>query len=163
MNTGKTIRRFKNRRVTHEKGKLTMLIELNRLFTTEEVRREYRVPTAIADDILPNLPVVAVLEDGTPIHLEGDVDEFLAEFSRKRRRAIQPQQDQTVDTNLTETECNILEALGEDKLKGDKLAIKAGYPNNINFKNTLSSLVKRGLLVNDRPGYRKPKSGLGQD
>lgn len=64
-----------------------MLIELNRFLTTEEVRREYRVPAAVADDILPNLPVVIVQEDGTRIHLEKDVDEYLAEFSRKRRKA----------------------------------------------------------------------------
>jgi len=140
-----------------------MLIELNRFMTTEEVRREYRVPAAIADDILPELPVVVTLADGTRIHLEEDVDEFLNEFSRKRRRAVQPQQRQTDDTKLTETEGNILEALGEGKLKGGQLAKKAGYPFNSNFKNTLSSLVKRGLLVNDRPGYRKPTSGLGQD
>jgi hypothetical protein len=140
-----------------------MLIELNRFMTTEEVRREYRVPAAIADDILPELPVVVTLADGTRIHLEKDVDEYLTDFSRKRRRAVQPQQRQTADTKLTETEGNILEALGEGTLTGEKLAQKAGYPCNSNFKNTLSSLVKRGLLVNDRPGYRKPKSGLGQD
>jgi len=140
-----------------------MLIELNRFMTTEEVRREYRVPAAIADDILPELPVVVTLADGTRIHLEEDVDEFLNEFSRKQRRAAQPQQRQTADTKLTESESYILEALGEGKLKGEQLAKKAGYPFNSNFKNTLSSLVKRGLLVNDRPGYRKPTSGLGQD
>lgn len=140
-----------------------MLIELNRFMTTEEVRREYRVPAVLVDYILPELPVVATLEDGTRIHLEEDVDEFLSEFSRKQRRVIQPQQRQTADTKLTEAERNILEALGEGKLKGEQVAKKAGYPCNSNFKNTLSSLVKRGLLVNDRPGYRKPTSGLGQD
>lgn len=140
-----------------------MLIELNQFMTTEEVRREYRVPAAIADDILPELPVVVTLEDGTRIHLEEDVDQFLNEFSRKQRRVIQPQQRQTADTKLTEAERYILEALGEEKLKGEQLAKKAGYPCNSNFRNTLSSLVKRGLLMNDRPGYRKPTSGLGQD
>lgn len=140
-----------------------MLIELNRFMTTEEVRREYRVPDALVDDILPELPVIVTLEDGTSIHLEEDVDDFLNEFSRKQRRVVQPQQLQTSDTKLTEAERNILEALGEGKLKGEQLAKKAGYPCNSNFKNTLSSLVKRGLLVNDRPGYRKPTSGLGQD
>jgi hypothetical protein len=64
-----------------------MLIELNRFFTTEEVRREYRVPAAVADDILPKLPVVVTQEDGTRIHLGQDVDEFLAEFSRRQRKA----------------------------------------------------------------------------
>jgi len=64
-----------------------MLIELNRFFTTEEVRREYRVPAAVADDILPKLPVVVTQEDGTRFHLETDVDEFLTEFSRQQRKA----------------------------------------------------------------------------
>jgi len=63
-----------------------MLIELNRFLTTEEVRREYRVPAAVADEILPKLPVFETQEDGTRIHLEKDVDEFLAEFSRQRRK-----------------------------------------------------------------------------
>lgn len=140
-----------------------MLIELNRFMTTEEVRREYRVPAAIVDDILPELPVVVTLEDGTRIHLEKDVDDYFTEFSRKQRMAVQPQQRQTVEAKLTDTERNILEALGDGTLNGEPLAQKAGYPCNSNFKNTLSSLVKRGMLVNDRPGYRKPKSGLGQD
>lgn len=65
---------------------MNMLIELNHFFTTEEVRREYRVPDAVADAILPSLPVVVVLEDGTRIHLESDVDEFLTKFSRNRRK-----------------------------------------------------------------------------
>lgn len=140
-----------------------MLIELNRFMTTEDVRREYRVPAVLVDDILPELPVVVILKDGTRIHLEKDVDEYLNEFSWKRRKASQPQWDKTADTKLTETERNILEALGEGKLKGEQLAKKAGYPCNSNFKNTLSSLVKRGLLMNDRPGYQKPKSGPSQD
>lgn len=115
-----------------------MLIELNRFMTTEEVRQEYRVPAAIADDILPNLPVVIVREDGTRIHLERDVDECLAEFSRKRRGVVLTSQHDEMpkellqpatssDVRLTETESNILEALGND------------------------------------PGYRSPQSGLGQD
>jgi hypothetical protein len=141
-----------------------MLIELNRFLTTEDVRREYRVPAAVVDDILPKLPVVVTLEDGTRIHLEEDVDEFLREYSRERRKSTATtKHDGMAATKLTETESNILEALGEGKLTGEMLAQKAGYPCNSNFKNTLSSLVKRGLLANDRPGYRKPKSGRGQD
>lgn len=141
-----------------------MLIKLNRFMTTEEVRQEYRVPAIVADDILPKLPVVATLEDGTRIHLEEDVDEFLSEFSRECRKSTAAIQSETMAaTKLTDTEINILEALGERKLTGETLAQDTGYPCNSNFKNTLSSLVKRGLLVNDRPGYRKPKSGRGQD
>jgi DNA-binding response OmpR family regulator len=63
-----------------------MLIELNRFFTTEEVRRQYRVPAAVADEILPELPVFVTQEDGTRFHLESEVDEFLADLSCKRRK-----------------------------------------------------------------------------
>lgn len=134
-----------------------MLIELNRFLTTEEVRREYRVPDPLAADVLPSLPVVVALEDGTLIHLESEVDRFLAEFVRQRRHQPAPgSEDGQPAPRLTAAEENILEALGDGKLTGEKLAQKAGYPFNSNFKNTLSSLVKRGLLANDRPGYRKP-------
>lgn len=142
-----------------------MLIELNRFLTTEEVRREYRVPDAIAGEVLPAIPVVVVLADGTGIHLESEVDRFLARFARQRRPldAEVEGEDGQPGPRLTEAERHILEALGGGKLTGEELAPKAGYPFNSNFKNTLSSLVKRGLLVNDRPGYRRPQSGLGQD
>lgn len=139
-----------------------MLIELNRFYTTAQVRKVYRIPDFLANEILSKAPVAATAEDGTRFHLEKELDEYLTEFSRKQRRAVQSQQDQTADEKITETERNILEALGEGKLNGQQLAKKAGYPCNSNFKNTLSSLVKRGLLVNDRPGYRNPKSGLSQ-
>lgn len=54
---------------------------------------------------------------------------------------------------LTATEINILEALGRNTLIGEELAKKAGYPYNSNFKGTLSSLRKRGILGNKSPGY----------
>jgi len=139
------------------KGELTMLIELNRFLTTDEVRREYGVPDPVAADVLPFLPVVVTLEDGTRIHLESEVDRFLAEFVRQRRQQALPGGEVGQPApRLTAAEQNILEALGDGTLTGEKLAEKAGYPCNSNFKNTLSSLVKRGILVNDRPGYRKP-------
>jgi len=141
-----------------------MLIELNRFMTTEEVCQEYRVPDALAGDVLPVLPVVVVQEDGTRIHLESEVDRFLAEFVRQRRQqATSGGEVGQPAPLLTTAEQNIFKALGDGKLTGEKLAEKAGYPCNSNFKNTLSSLVKRGLLVNDRPGYRQPRSGLSQD
>ncbi len=141
-----------------------MLIELNRFMTTEEVRRAYRVPDALAADLLESLPVVVVTDDGTRIHLESDIDRFLAEFFSQRRSQSEPAAEVgKPEPRLTGAEQNILEALGDGKLTGERLAAKAGYPCNSNFKNTLSSLVKRGSLVNDSPGYRNPKSGLGQD
>src|SRR5688572_29389732 len=67
------------------------------------------------------------------------------------------------EDRLTEREQDILEALGEKKLTGEKVAEAAGYEYDGHFKNLLSSLVKRGILVNDHPGYRRRQSGLGQD
>jgi len=64
-----------------------MIAQLNRFFTTEEVRKEYQVPEGVAEDILPNLPVVITQADGTAVHLESDVDDFLTDFSRQRRKA----------------------------------------------------------------------------
>lgn len=68
-----------------------MLLELNRFLTTAEVRREYRIPAAVADEIAAKLPVVLTEDDGTQVHLESDVDEFLAEFSRQQRKAVAKQ------------------------------------------------------------------------
>lgn len=64
----------------------TMLIDLNRFMTTAEVRREYRIPDGLAKDILASLPAVHTQDDGTQIHLESDVDDHLAEFSRQHRK-----------------------------------------------------------------------------
>lgn len=138
-----------------------MLIELNRFLTTDEIRREYRVPDALAEDVLPALPLVVVQDDGTRIHLEGEVDRFLAEFVRQRRPPA-AEVDKPAP-RLTDREQDIIEALGEGKMIGEKIAKAAGYEYDGHLKGTLASLVKRGLLVNDHPGYRKPQSGLGQD
>jgi len=54
---------------------------------------------------------------------------------------------------LNDTEENIVEALNTNTLTGEKLCNKAGYPYNSNFKSTLSSLRKRGILGNKSPGY----------
>lgn len=64
-----------------------MFLKLNRFMTTEEVRRDYRVPDEVAGDVLPSLPAVAARADGTRMHLESEVDEFLAEYARRKRQA----------------------------------------------------------------------------
>ena len=58
-----------------------------------------------------------------------------------------------VHEHLSDTEANIIEALGDQRLIGEALAKQAGYPFNSNFKSTLSSLRKRGVLGNASPGY----------
>jgi len=56
-------------------------------------------------------------------------------------------------SSLKDAERNILEALGRGTMTGEKLAERAGYPFNSNFKSTLSSLRKREILGNASPGY----------
>ena len=61
--------------------------------------------------------------------------------------------NRSANVELSDTEGNIIEALGQNKLTGEKIAKKVGYTFNSNFKSTLSSLRKRGILGNASPGY----------
>jgi len=54
---------------------------------------------------------------------------------------------------LNEIEQDIIEALGDETLTGEKLAKKAGRPYNFKFRSSLSGLRKRGILGNKKPGY----------
>jgi len=57
--------------------------------------------------------------------------------------------------DLTDTESNILEALGNKTLTGKKLLNKAGYDYSSHYKAILSSLIKRGVLENiHNNGYK---------
>lgn len=67
------------------------------------------------------------------------------------------------EARLTDREQGIIEALGDDKMTGEEIAKAADYEYDGHLKGMLASLVKRGILVNDRPGYRCRKSGLRQD
>lgn len=49
---------------------------------------------------------------------------------------------------LNDTERFILEALGTARMTGEDIACKLRYSFNSNFKSTLSSMRKRGILVN---------------
>lgn len=78
-----------------------------------------------------------------------------------KKREAPPEEDQlnpgitnpTEKPELTDTESNIIEALGKQTIIGEVLAVKAGYPYNSNFKATLSALRKRGIIGNKSPGY----------
>ena len=54
---------------------------------------------------------------------------------------------------LNELEQDIIEALGDKMLTGEKLAKEAGCPYNFKFRSSLSGLRKRGILGNKKPGY----------
>lgn len=130
-----------------------MLIKLNRFYSTEEIIAEYRIPHELADKIVPHLPVFLTRKDGTKVHLESDVDEFLKAFMGKARNP-----EKTVHARLTDREADIIEAIGDEMLTGERVAKLAGYKYDGHFKNILSSLVKRNIIDNCRPGYRLKKS-----
>ena len=52
-----------------------------------------------------------------------------------------------------ETERSIIEALNGGTLTLEQLAAKAGYEVSGHFRRTVTSLSKRGILGNKRPGY----------
>ncbi|MCP4611473.1 MAG: hypothetical protein GY845_22395 [Planctomycetes bacterium] len=54
---------------------------------------------------------------------------------------------------LNEAEIIIIEALGNETLTVEELAVKSGYEVSGYFRNILTSLCKRGILGNKRPGY----------
>jgi hypothetical protein len=101
-------------------------------------------------------------------------DPIRAEFRLRRSASVTINKLRMFTTpatkaELNDTEQNIVDAVGSDCLTGEQIAKRTGYPYNSNFKATLSSLHKRGILENMKPGYvlptRKPnrKSGQSQD
>lgn len=69
-------------------------------------------------------------------------------------RPLAGEQRQAVPVKLNKLERRIVKALGKDTLTGEKIAERIGrYNCNSNFKKTLSSMVKQGVLGNRHPGY----------
>jgi hypothetical protein len=60
-----------------------------------------------------------------------------------------------IDAELTDTEENILEALGSDTLRGAELLKRAGYDNSSHYRQILSNLRKRGIIDRDIKGYSR--------
>jgi hypothetical protein len=54
---------------------------------------------------------------------------------------------------LNDIEQDIIEALGDKTLTGEKIAKDTGHPYSFKFKSSLSGLRKRGILDNKKPGY----------
>lgn len=68
--------------------------------------------------------------------------------------AVDIQEDSKKLPKLSITEKEIIKALGDKRLIGEYLAKMANHPYQANFKNALSTLVKRGILDNKRgEGY----------
>ena len=58
------------------------------------------------------------------------------------------------DDELTDTESNIVEALGDAVLTGPELLKKAGYDYSSHYRTILSNLVKRRILRKTGHGYQ---------
>ncbi len=63
--------------------------------------------------------------------------------------------DESLPVGLTDTERNLLEALGGKTLRGEELLNTAGYDYSSHGRNILSNLVKREILDPTRYGYRR--------
>ena len=82
--------------------------------------------------------------------------ERMAMLERLDRMANGPIQQTTEGPELREIEANILEALADETLTASQIAPKAGYQNNSRFRETLSGMMKRGILINIRgKGYKR--------
>ncbi|MHC4478879.1 MAG: hypothetical protein ACYTEL_24890 [Planctomycetota bacterium] len=68
------------------------------------------------------------------------------DITREMKRVKEP-------AKLTDTESNILEALGGDALHGPELLSEAGYGNSSHYRAILSNLVKREILGKNERGY----------
>ncbi len=64
-----------------------MLTEINRFMTLEEIQVAYNLPVSLVGKIQPALRVAAVQDDGTPLFLESEVDQFIAELVQAQRLA----------------------------------------------------------------------------
>jgi hypothetical protein len=63
------------------------------------------------------------------------------------------------EPELTDTESNIVEALGRDTVRGVVLLKKAGYdPTSSHYRQILSNLVKRRILYRSHQGYYNPRA-----
>lgn len=129
-----------------------MLIELNRFMTTEEVRKEYRIPDFLADEILPNLPVAATAEDGTRFHTEKELDEFISHFSRRNMEG-----DQAIADELAYGPILVSKSRREATINGKT------YPLNDIHLDVLACLVaSRGAWVT-RGDMQAYSQVLGQE
>jgi hypothetical protein len=86
----------------------------------------------------------ARLEESNLMRFAGDFVLMLMRIARGADR----------DTlTLNDIEQDIIEALGDKTLTGEKIAKDIGHPYSFKFKSSLSGLRKRGVLGNKKPGY----------
>lgn len=121
---------FENRELLPESNQRFQLRGLDDIFTIDEIK---------------------TMNDGGNCGFYANKN-FIADLAKvEGKQPAETEQDGR--PSLSDTERNILEALGTQTMTGEVLAKKAGYPYNSNFKSTLSSLRKRGILGNKSPRY----------
>lgn len=115
---------------------------------------------------LPWLPQPTALDELYAAGFQGGVrHEFrsadaLAPSSNHRNETTVDRPGGTCESEipLTDTEKNIIEALGDKHMRGPQLLKRAGYEYSGSFRGILSQLVKRGILKHDKTGYFGPTS-----
>ncbi len=85
-----------------------------------------------------------------------DVCSYLADMLTSKPKSAETEHENGADikpSQLTDTENNILEALGKDTLRGPELLKKTGYDYSSHYRSILSNLVKRQILGRNSNGY----------
>ncbi|MHC4498367.1 MAG: hypothetical protein ACYS21_04540 [Planctomycetota bacterium] len=86
--------------------------------------------------------------------------EFEAVQAEKTRKATEYAGESSEKRpQLTDTESNIVEALGTDTLHAPELLKIAGYDNSSHYRSILSNLVKREILGKNDKGYYAKNPG----
>lgn len=138
--------------------KIIIWLKWNKSELAKDIEREYSEFMKFVEQETSDSPVCKDLATsvtaarGAAINLAGKL-KHIAELAKTIKIAGQENESTGTQLELNDTEQNIIEALSKNTLTGEKLAKKAGYPYNSNFKSTLSSLRKRGILGNKSPGY----------
>ncbi len=71
------------------------------------------------------------------------------------RQSMNVSDNVTDMSDMTDSERTIAESIGDKTMNADAISKISGYPNNSQFRNRLSQMVKRGILVKiPRQGYR---------
>jgi hypothetical protein len=93
----------------------------------------------------------ARLEDSNLQKLAQDFVKMLEPIVKNTGHETPAQNDAKQDLN--DIEQDIITALRDRTLTGEKLARESGRPYDFKFKSSLSTLRKRGILGNKSPGY----------
>jgi hypothetical protein len=123
---------------------------LGRLLAPEELMEQWSLTRPHYEELLGRgLPSVR-FQDGTVRHPEVPVDDWFRMGGYEK-------------VILNDLEEEILDALGSDHLRGEKIAARADRNYDSRFKDALAALVRRGLLGNTRQsGYCRTHSGAGR-